>query len=225
MSANPWADLPLNSPFLLPCDQALVRKWNDRRDKNHKYFVHDEFLPEPFVGSKDAPVILLSSHPGCPSNLFRNHSDFQKKLRQNLLHEPLGYPFVFLEPGFAEHNPWWEPETKALRAIFGRELVGRSLLNVVYFPYVTPHFGHSSLCLPSQAHSFELVRKAVSRGAVIVLMYHTIERYWLAQVPGLKGYSKLLRVRNPQNPAISPGNLGDDFQTVVEAIRVFAATA
>jgi hypothetical protein len=47
----------------------------------------------------------------------------------------------------------------------------------------------------------------------------------LAQVPELTGYSKFLRVNNPQNPAISPGNLGDDFQTVVEAIRVFAATA
>jgi hypothetical protein len=118
-----------------------------------------------------------------------------------------------------------EPKTKALIAKFDRKVVARSLFNVVYFPYVSPHFGHSRLCLPSQVYSFGLVRKAVSRGAVVVLMYRGQERHWLAQVPELTGYSKFLRVNNPQNPAISPGNLGDDFQTVVEAIRVFAATA
>jgi hypothetical protein len=230
MNNNPWTDLPENPPFSLPNDEVLVRQWNVRWGESHRYFVHDEFLPEPFTGLKDAPIVCLSIMPGCPEHgrarAMRNDVIFRKKMRQNLLHETLEYPFVMLDPGFAEHgNDWWEPKTKVLIAKFGRKVVARSLLNVVYFPYVTAKFGHSRLCLSSQAYSFGLVRRAVSRGAVVVLMYRGLERHWLAQVPELKGYRRFFRVSNPQNPAISPGNLGDDFQTVVDAIRDDDATA
>jgi hypothetical protein len=64
MGENPWTNLPLSAPFVLPNDETLVREWNINRGPSHKYFVHDEFLPEPFVGSKAAPIICLSNQPG-----------------------------------------------------------------------------------------------------------------------------------------------------------------
>ncbi|MSQ94320.1 MAG: hypothetical protein EXR98_07160 [Gemmataceae bacterium] len=221
MSSNPWTELPLGPPFVLPSDEALVKKANARWGASHRFFVHDAFLPEPFQGSTTAPVICLSNNGGIGAGAdIRNDAIYREKWRRNLLHEPLDYPLVFLDPELAEYGRrWWEQKTKPLIAEFGRKVVARSILNVLYYPYISQNFDPSHLRLPSQDYSFGLVRDAVNRNALIVLMRTGQEKLWKEAVPELNGYNHFLRVSNPQNPAISPGNLGRDFQRVVEAIE------
>lgn len=98
---------------------------------------------------------------------------------------------------------------------FGREAIARSVLNVPFFPYPSRRFAHERLQLPSQAYTFDIVRQVTRRGAAIVLMRQ--EDRWLRAVEELKGYDRLFRVRNTQNPVISPGNC-QFYEEVVGAI-------
>src|SRR5207245_11805556 len=117
-----------------------------------------EILPEPFVGDKDAPVVLLSNNPGFGEGaLPKRDPAFMARLRNNLAHGPADYPFLFLAPEFGgPGKTWWERKLKCLLKRFEREVVARSILNVVYFPYPSRRFGHRRLRLASRQYSFHL---------------------------------------------------------------------
>src|SRR5258707_120499 len=102
------------------------------------------------------------------------------RMRENLLHEPSAYPFVYLDPAFCEIGKWWERKLRLLIKRFGREVLARSILNVPYFPYASQNFGHRRLSLPSQQYNFHLVREAMKRQAVIVLVRR--EDIWMEAV-------------------------------------------
>jgi hypothetical protein len=62
MNDNPWLRLPPGPPYVLPEDKEAVEKFNAKRDPKHRHYLHiDKILPEPFVGSQNAPVLLLSN--------------------------------------------------------------------------------------------------------------------------------------------------------------------
>lgn len=217
MKVNPWHDLPQQPPYVLPDDEPFVSSFNSLAGPDH--FLHiNILLPEAFVGATDAPVVLLSNNPGFTDEgaVDKQTPSFIEKLRKNLHREPLDYPFVFLDPEFVgKGRQWWERKLKHLLAQFGHQVVAKSILNIPYFPYPSRKFGHQRLRLPSQEYTFDLVRAAVIRRAVIVLMRQG--RRWLDAVPELKGYERLFQVTNSQNPAVSPGNCRE-FQEVVRAI-------
>src|SRR5262245_6795845 len=220
MIENPWRHLPVRPPFVLPSDEECVRAFNKKKvGPGHAHFIHlDDILPEAFVGDRAAPVVLLSNNPGYGRTVAdRSEPKFVAWMRSNLLHEAFAYPFVFLRPDFSgPGKKWWEPKLKHLLKEFGVEVVARSVLNVVYFPYPSQRYGHGGLPLPSQEYGFQLVREAVKRKAAVVRM--RANKGWFEKVPELNGYDRLYRVRNWQSPAISPGNCAD-YQNVVEAIR------
>jgi hypothetical protein len=63
---NPWLHLPTEPPYVLHGDRECVEEFNSAlNDSQHKHYLQlNEILPEPFVGAKDAPVLLLSNNPG-----------------------------------------------------------------------------------------------------------------------------------------------------------------
>lgn len=213
---SPWR-LPPSAPYVLPDDEPFIREFNARLRPNHDYFVDtSRFLPEPFLGARDAPVVLLSNNPGFGGEESdRHHPDFAATMRRNLLHEPSEHPFPFLAPDFA--GKWWKSKLKELIALFGQQVVARSILNVVYFPYLSRRYGHQRLRLPSQDYSFRLVANAVNHGATIVHMRPGNADWWSRAVPELRKHDRLFSVRNPQTPAISRRNC-PGFDAVVQAI-------
>jgi hypothetical protein len=221
MSNNPWHRLPESRPFVLPEDEAIVRQFNAKAAADH-YLHIDEIVPEAFVGARDAPVVLLSNNPGFGEGVEeRRNPDFVIKMRRNLLHDPSDYPFLFLAPDFTgPSRQWWISKLKDLIAVFGERVVANSILNVVYFPYPSTRFDHLSLELPCQDYSFRLVREAVDRNAVVVLMRkaEATVQAWKRAVPKLEGYARLYRVRNSQNPSVNRPNC-DNFEDIVRAIR------
>jgi hypothetical protein len=222
VNGNPWRRLPAGKPFVLPEDEQLIRNFNDRVGRGHDHFLHtDKILPEAFLGARDAPVVFLSNNPGFSEERARAKQDpvFVARMRTNLLHEPLDYPFVFLDPDFgcAGGKKWWERKLKALLGLFGHQVIARDVLNVPYFPYPSRRYGHGRLSLPSQVYGFKLVRDAMKRGAVIVRMRKNEK--WLTQVDGLRSYEHLYHVENWQNPTISRRNC-NGFDAIVRAIEV-----
>lgn len=210
---NPWFNLPDDLPFVLPEDRDTVERFNrELGDTNHVHYLHiDKLLPEPFIGSKDAPILLLSNNPGIDpdSEKLRHRQDkrFRKIMRDNLQHEVTDYPFVYLNPAFDEWETWWRRKrVRRLIERFGQQTVARSILNVVLCPYPSRRFRR--LSVPSQGYSFGLVRNAVIRKAVIILFRPGGRDEWVRNVPELQGYSDFYEVPNAQNPAITENCCG-----------------
>lgn len=224
MAENPWLHLPTEPPYVLPEDRKAVDDFNRALDPTHKHYLHtDKLLPEAFIGAKDAPVVLLSNNPGFEEKgiPFRQADNFRAMMRNNLHHVATDWPFVYLNPAFDAWGTWWRlKRLRWLIAEFDQQTVARCILNVVYFPYASLRFGHKRLRLPSQDYGFDLVRNAVSRNAVIILMRPGKREAWETAVPQLKDYGRFFQVQNPQNPAISPNNcLG--YSEIVRAIATF----
>jgi hypothetical protein len=224
---NPWKGLPAKAPYVLDADKAIVEAHNAKLEKNSPYELHLCVLPEPFLGRPDAPVVLLNLNPGWNEEKdLSNHSrpEFIKKNRENLLHEPSEYPFYLLNPGLKPNRTvWWEERLKALIKAVGLEedglkAVAQNVLCVEYFPYHSKKYKKCKQ-LPSQDYTFALVRAAVERDAVIILMRG--KKKWLNAVPSLSNSKRLFEPRNVQRPYISPGNYGLGFEAAVAEIKAY----
>jgi hypothetical protein len=216
---NPWLDLPAKPPFLLTEDEEIVEKYNAKPRRLEKHRVQLDILPEAFVGARDAPVVLLSNNPGYGKRAkYKLKRKFQARMRKNLRDEPLKHPFVHLDPRLKVVGEWWERKLKTLHRVFTREVITRSLLNVPYFPYPSNRFAHRQVEVPSQEYTFDLVREAMARDAVIVFMRR--DAIWVKQIPALKKYRLAFHVKNTQNPTLNPGNLKEEraFEAIVLAI-------
>jgi len=214
---NPWRELPSKPPYVLSSDATLINKYNSNAKDDFR--IQLDALPEPFFGNKNAPIVLLGLNPGFDDKDPEVHSnaDFQYLLRNNYLHMPSEYPFYYLNPNF--HNQgrvWWGKILKPLLSIFSCEKLGESLFCVEYFPYHSRHFNHTKLILLSQEYGFSIVRNAMERKAVIVMM--RARKLWLEKMPGLKSYPSLMALNNPQNVVISSRNCSG-FDKIVLAIK------
>ena len=97
MDTNPWLLLPTEPPYVLPEDREEVEKFNCTPGRNPDHVLRvNELLPEPFIGAKDAPVLLLSNNPGLGDNIcHRQADDFRTAMLNNLRHIETDWPFVY----------------------------------------------------------------------------------------------------------------------------------
>lgn len=219
---NPWAELPKRAPFILLRDWPTIVKHN-AKVQQEAWLIRDEVLPEPYLGRRDAPIVLLNLNPSFAAYdiPFYDRPDVQQMWQDNILHNRMEYPFYLLDPRLTEvkgGSTWWNKKLRILMEATSREAVARSLLCVEYFPYHARKYDQR-IRVPSQAYSFHLVREAMARQATIIFMRS--RRLWFKAVPDLASYPGVAMVRNPQNPMISPGNLPDDYDSVLD--RVLAA--
>jgi hypothetical protein len=210
---NPWMDLPESAPYVLPQDNGFVTRFN--RTADEESFIRTKMMPEPFMGDPDAPVVLLGLNPGFTPDAVRHETpDFYTLSRNNLLHEGGEYPFYLLTPSLDEPGKaWWEQKLSHLIREKGVKAVAKGVLCVEYFPYHSTRFGHAKLHVPSQQYSFTLVRKAMARRAVIVIMRS--EKLWRAALPELELYPRLYQLRNPQNVMITENNCPRGYADIV----------
>jgi hypothetical protein len=214
---NPWLAVPSQPPYVLPCDSGAIRAYNAKAPE--KYRVQLNSLPEPFIGITTAPVVLLNQNPGFDDGDPQDHAHpkFQALLRNNYSQGWSAFPFYSLDPSFENGGrEWWERKLSWLLKKFKPIELARSILCVEYFPYHSRRFCHASLEVPSQEYGFGLVRSAIARGAVVVIM--RARALWIKRVPELERYSRAFRLNSPQNVVVSPGNCAG-FDVVVSAIR------
>jgi hypothetical protein len=214
---TPWYDLPLVPPYVVPADAEYVDAFNSLAKP--ETLLHLALLPEPFLGKPDAPVVLLGLNPGYSVDDEPHHCDssFIQRSRDNLPHGESKYPFSLLDPAVtAPGNKWWTRKLGALIRQFGLEAVAQRVLCIEYFPYHSRRFGHTKLKLRSQEYSFHLVRNAINRGAVVVVMRS--RRHWSEAVAELNGYDRLFELSNRQSPYISPGNCPFGYQHICDSL-------
>jgi len=216
---NPWCELAAQPDYVLPMDVAAVSSLNDRT-RRQSDAIQLGVLPEPFIGQRDAPIIILNLNPGFREGEdgARNSPALYEAMRKNLLHEAISYPFYYLNPQFERSGgyKWWKPKLRTLVAETSREKLAANLLCAEWFPYAS-----SKGCrirgelMPSSAYTFQIVREACARDAVVILFRS--ERLWLAAVPVLASYQRFYKVSNPRQPFIDANNCADGYR---EALRV-----
>jgi len=215
---NPWLDLPISAPFVLQSDRKAILRFNESVDEIYK--IHLELLPEPFLGSASANVVLLNLNPGYNTRDNRFHENdhyFIGTLRNNLCHAQQDYPFYVLDPknaGSSGHG-WWYRRLRRLIERYGSGKIANEVLCVEFFPYHSTRYKRLGHTLPSQEYSFRLVREAITRNAIIVVI--RAERRWLEHVPELNRYA-FFTVINKQNPAISERNLPEGFKQIIRRL-------
>jgi hypothetical protein len=214
---NPWPALPSHPPSQLPSDSNAISAFNSRTRDIYKLQLN--VLPEPFVGITTAPVVLLGLNPGFDDKDPEVHAlpEFQALLRNNYAQGPADFPFYFLDPALeSPGRQWWERRLSCLRERFETKKLARSVFCVEYFPYHSRRFRHANLPLPSQKYGFGLVRSAIARGALIVIMRG--RKLWIHKVPELEGYSRVFTLNSSQNVVVSPRNCRG-FDSIVSAIH------
>jgi hypothetical protein len=214
---NPWHKLPLEQPYVLPEDKADVEQFNFRRGSKDDFKIRLEILPEPYLGRPNSPVVVLNLNPGFNSKDSKQHAEprFAELSRGNLLHREAMYPFYLLDPTI-DRTFWWEKKLKDLIREFSQQIVSNNVLCVEFFPYHSRKFKNCGRVLHSQQYSFWLVRQAIQRDAVILIMRS--ERRWLDQIPELESYPRRYTASSVQNPMITKKNFGEGFSAAVRAI-------
>ncbi len=211
---NPWIQLPKGPPFILPCDKKLIDVFNGRQHNTPFEIILNE-IPSPYIGSPEAPIVLLNLNP-CYSSDESNHPEiarFREIARANLLHKFYEYPFYVFDPklkGTPSGYKWFCQKFGPLVCATGMSYqeISKKLFLVEYFPYkslrCSPKWKQG--ILPSQKYAISLIEKAIARKAIIIIMRS--ERLWFDALPILKEYSNCYTLHNPQNVSISENNLG-----------------
>lgn len=209
---NPWKALP-DDEFVLPEDKPHVEAFNEGIDP--KYRLNTAVLPQPFLGPRDASLIVLALNPG-----RRGWTDgpYAQALREDLRSER-GTPFPALrEPFVSGDGKWWKKCLGMVAEAAGRPVTSLAdrVLAVEFLGYHSTSYRSVPVTLPSQHYSFSLVRGAADRGAMIVVLRG--QRSWTVAVPELRR-GKAVFSRNPRSGVISPGNFGQEaFERVVDAV-------
>jgi hypothetical protein len=223
MKKNPWVSLPAEHPFLFPGDRGVVNEFNNRTT-NPNYRIETRLLPEPFVGSINAPILLLLLNPGVSAEDFalQERPDFQRRVRACHRQESRPYPNYYLHPNMSGSGARWTARVlKPLLNEFSERVVAASVTFVEYFPYHSRQFNHHRIRVPSQEFTFQVVRNALRQQAVVFISRG--QTIWEEAVPELRLYSLAFTTRSKQNVVISPRNCPSGYEAAQAALRKVAA--
>ena len=115
---NPWMELPSRAPYVLSSDRPFVEAFNKHADEAKRLDLN--LLPEPFIGNRSAPLVVLGLNPGWNEQNSENYSTPARPhaILANLRDEPEGQVHYALTPEFASTpvGEWWRRCVRQARA-------------------------------------------------------------------------------------------------------------
>jgi hypothetical protein len=194
---NPWINLPMTSPYVLPEDKRLLDTFSYPNEKRP----HTEILPAPYMGQPDSvKVFLLSLNPGFKEWDVKRETtdlDYDNEKRKSLTFQSRVACF-FLDSNFADtpgYN-WWYSTLRMPIETFGLESVASLMMCVQFFPYQSSAYKNQRI-IPSQLYSFELVKNAMN--AYKLIIQYRGDKYWYDAVPGLETYEPKIVIRSQKS--------------------------
>jgi len=105
---NPWTALPEVAPYVLGMDREAVDRHNARAAAPHRLQL--DLMPEPFLGRKDAPVVVLLGNPGYSErdHIWHDRPEFRAAIRE-----------TSRTSGRHTHTPFWIQPSLRPVAVFG----------------------------------------------------------------------------------------------------------
>ncbi len=237
---NPWLSLiasdqgeavaDKDGKFVLKIDSAAINSWCGTPDRKRKsdaskfknFFL--EILPQPYVGNRDAPVVILGLNPGFCAKDLEDHKckAFQKAQLENFQSQA-EVPFYFLDENLKDTagSQWWKKRLRVVIEKAGLTNVQNNLLCVEWFPYHSKKFAPLHNVLPSQEYGFQLVRGAMRRNALIIGLRS--KQIWYKSIPKLECYEKHCFLKSPQCAYVTENNC-PCFCDVIKALSAGGTT-
>ncbi|BDD87020.1 hypothetical protein [Desulfofustis limnaeus] len=210
---NPWKEIPVSAPFVLPHDKMHVDRYNEQLSISNESYLHSELYPEQYAGKFGAEIVLLGKCPGySPDDAsFHSGNTYKKLWKGNVSQSIEDYPLFLLhhELKNAPCFNWWYKKLKSLIEYSSLRIVAKKILEIQLFPYHCKklRLNKSSKTIPSRGFAGKLVTYAVQRNALIIIMES--EKLWKEHVPELHKYPNVFTVNSTRSGAVSPGNLPD----------------
>jgi hypothetical protein len=217
---NPWLDYDFKAENKVhPLDREIFEKVNARfSNSGTKHVLSSKNVALPYFGNPNANFVLLYANPGLKEDTYLEETSELSQLfdlaRKHQLNGSSA--FVFLQSKF-EGTPgfkWW---SEALRFVFrrfesdwAREMALSKMFSAEIHPYKSSEYkplNKKDGVFPTAKYTYELVSKAMERGAVILIGRARDD--WFEAVPGLSNYNKVIYLSNPRQKAISPDNVID----------------
>ena len=134
----------------------------------------------------------------------------------------MAYPLFFLDPAIEGKSDgagrrWWKRILHQLLREYPESVLAKALFCVEYFPYRSHSFRSIRGYVESQRYGFDLVKQALRRGAMVIMMRS--EKLWFEAIPELEYYRLLFSLSSPRSPTLSKGNLKDGFRVLVSTIE------
>ncbi|MGZ2371716.1 hypothetical protein ACXR6G_18200 [Ancylomarina sp. YFZ004] len=212
---NPWRNLNTDVTSIHPLDMELVEEFNAIAKEECKFC--KTLLPDPYIGSLKANVLLLALNPGLSVEDYETHADenFRYLYKQNLAQVKSEYPFYYLNPELdCPGSKWWRGKLRWLLDKVDEKILALNICCLQLMPYHSVQFKQPKHNLPTQEYTKEIVKSFIERNAPIVFMRSKTK--WEELIPELKDYENTFVLRNPRNPTFSPKNMGEeDFQTLI----------
>lgn len=227
---NPWKDLPNEAPFVLDSDREDIVQYNQK--VKLEYRINLTTPPDPYIGDVfHAKIVLLQLNPGSdfsPGFLEPNESleqsifsEVRKDNVKNILHEYGEFPFYHLDPKYritGGFRYWSQLFSKIIKHEEDYARIAENICCIEFFPYHSKNFKPLNKTVESQKYSFYLLREAIERGAIILLLRG--EREWRGAVKEL-ATSRYFKPRSTRNPIISKRNFSQEqFEEIVAALSV-----
>jgi len=227
---NPWLNFVKNlddKNLVLDEEKIVIEKFNRKAKENFK--IHTEIMPAPFMGNvKSAPIVLLTLNPGYDKNEefgeFGNYYEVYKPFWKNEIQHIKSIPelpLFCLDEEYIRFSNYWNTKLKPLILISSKQKVAKNICKIQFFPYHSQKFKNISKVilreegfdfLTSQKYNFNLVKQAMERNAVIIILRS--KKLWLDAIPELNDYKNLRFTNNYRNTIISEGNLPKSFTEI-----------
>ncbi|OYU85466.1 MAG: hypothetical protein CFE24_01915 [Flavobacterium sp. BFFFF2] len=230
---NPWEKFIEDfdeKNLILEEEKAVIDKFN--QNVNETYKIHTEIMPAPFMGNvKTAPILLLVLNPGYDekeeeNGFYKDCKHFWKSEIQHIQSIP-ELPLFCLDEKYISYSDYWAKKLKPLTLITSKEKVAKNICKIQFFPYHSKKFKSITKkilvengfdkYLPSQQYNFELVKKAMERNSIIIILRS--KKMWFEAIPELEKYENLHVTKSYLNTILSENNLLEAFPKIVNILN------
>jgi len=186
----------------IAADRLAIEKYNSRRRSN-TWRLQLHMGPAPYDGDpSSAAVVLLMNNPGYDASSVPQDHTLQFD----------GWPLAGLHPSVREgFRSWYSRPLGELIRIYGAQCVAQRVAIVQVNPWASMRFD-SGLELPSRQWQVEIARKAIGRGAVVVVGRSA--PFWQSV---LGSAPNLFTARNPLNPTLTRSGVGETAYAAIQS--------
>lgn len=224
---NPWLEFVKNlddNNLVLEQEQEIIEKFNN--STNETYKVHTEIMPAPFMGNVlTSPIVLLTLNPGYDEkeeekNYYNEYKLYWKNEIQHI-HSVPELPLFCLEDKYVEYSDYWLKKFMSLISVSSKEKVAQNISIIQFFPYHTKKYKNIPKrllkgYLESQDYNFELVKQAIERKAIIIILRS--KKLWFEAIPDLDN-ERTRFTNSALNTIQSEKNLGGTFKEIVDILN------
>jgi hypothetical protein len=220
MNKNPWVGFKFSDSMLHPDDADSVEFHNRSSKSDYQFLLH--LAPEPWIGNLHGNLLVLYSNPGATQDNLNKvfqpkHHEVMEKSISNLNQEITSFPHFHFDPELkdTEGGKWFRSKYRWLIEETSDRAVSENLITCELAPYHSVKWKVPRRKLPTQEFTYEIIRNAMSRGAVILLA--RTPKIWLKNLPELEKYPKVFRP-NSINASISPKNYPGNFDKIINSL-------